>query len=76
MLTPAGYAVLENFTTQEEVRRMREQAEKLMRDYDAGDGDAAVFSTTNQVRLPMPLSITRWGYQCRCYHYHYQFHHC
>lgn len=49
VLPPAGYAVLEDFATQDEVRQLREQAEKLMRG-DAGGGDAAIFSTTNQVR--------------------------
>lgn len=56
----AGYAVLEDFATQDEVRQLREQAEKLIRG-DAGGGDTAVFSTTNQVRTVAAVNMLDTG---------------
>ncbi len=49
----AGYVVLEDFATQDEVRQLRERAQAIMdarlNNGAAAEEDAAIFSTVNQV---------------------------
>ena len=52
-LSAAGYVVLEDFATQDEVRQLRERAQAIMdarlNNDAAANEDAAIFSTVNQV---------------------------
>ena len=52
----AGFAILEDFSTQDEVRQLRDQAQLLIQADERGGEDAAVFSTTNQALLQPTLS--------------------
>lgn len=43
----AGYLVLEDFASQDEVAKLKERAEQIIEEYDASN--PSVFSTVNQV---------------------------
>ena len=68
-VSAAGYVVLEDFATQDEVRQLRERAQAIMdarlNNGAAVEEDAAIFSTVNQV--PRDFNLRNWAPQpSRC----------